>query len=237
MSEGGSSFRATGPRYAPAVPPTAESKLRDVSKAYEKLFMQQMVKSMRSSVHESGFIKQNAAEKLFREELDAEYLQSWSDRGGVGFADLIYTHLVDRFGPQLGIKANDVKPVGPIAMNDRANLHRAEKAQSLNSKELAIKIDVDQIQGRTHDIYSPWSGFLSGKKILENDQQLLEITHENGLKSRLTFRGQAERLNMGQALQAGEKIGLLSPDARSLFWTLGEEKVLDTNNVNSTVSE
>lgn len=233
---GGSSFRATGPRYAPAVAPTPESKLRDVSKAYEKLFLQQMVKSMRASVPESGFIRQNAAERLFREELDAEYLQSWSDKGGVGFADVIYDNLVEKFGPQLGIKPARQKPVGPLPLNEKSNFNGVTRVPSPTPKDISYRFDLVSGGGKSSsaEVLAPWSGRLLGGKNLGEDSQLLEIRHENGLKSRLTFRGRLERLIPGQELQAGERIGLLSPDARALFWTLGEA---EAESLAPTVSE
>lgn len=240
MSEGGSSFRATGPRYAPAVPQTPDQRLREVSKAYEKMFMNEMLKAMRSSVGESGFIKQNSAEKLFREELDQEYLQNWSDRGGVGFSDLIYQNLIERYGAQLGIKQAPQKPSGPLPVDERSNYTGLQRvAGELPSKDLTYKFQKDDRldSGVEQKLVAPWSGSLLGKQQLVDGTQVLEIAHDNGLKSRLSFRGQAENMSPGQTLQAGEKIGLLSPEAKAFFWTLGGEAAPGAEEQGLAVSE
>lgn len=236
---GGSSFRATGPRYAPAVPQTPEAKLRDVSKAYEKLFMREMMKSMRSSVNESGFIKQNQMEKIFREELDQEYLQGWSDRGGVGFADVIYNNLIEKYGAQLGLKAPEQKPVGPLPLNEKSNYTGLRRVPAASENDITYRFDLkgSESLGKPQELVAPWSGSLLGKQELADGSQVLEIGHENGLRSRISFRGQAERLNPGHSFQAGEKIGLLSPEAKSFFWTLGGEAKTDAAEEASTVSE
>lgn len=239
MSEGGSSFRATGPRYAPAVPQTPEQKLREVSKAYERMFMNEMLKAMRSSVGEGGFIKQNSAEKLFREELDQEYLQSWSERGGVGFADLIYDNLMERFGAQLGLKPRPEKPAGPLPLNERSNYTGLQRIPSPKETDLAYRFDLKASEqlNLERNVTSPWAGSLLGKMELEDGSQVLEIAHDNGLKSRLTFRGQTERLTLGQSLEAGEKIGLLSPEAKAFFWTVGGESPVGAGSETSTGPE
>jgi len=49
---------------------------------------------------------------------------------------------------------------------------------------------------------------------------ILGISHDGGLSGRLVFRGSTERLNLGQEVQAGEQVGLLSPEAKSFFWNI-----------------
>lgn len=87
----------------------AEKKLRDVAKMYEGQFLREMVKAMRGTVTDSGFIKENQAEKIFREQLDQEYTDKWVDRGGLGFQDIIYNQLVEKYGPQLGIQKSNIE--------------------------------------------------------------------------------------------------------------------------------
>ena len=57
--------------------PVTEEKFREVAEMYEKHFIREMMKEMRSTVHESGFMKQNNAEKMFREQLDDDYADKW----------------------------------------------------------------------------------------------------------------------------------------------------------------
>lgn len=78
-------------------------KLKDVSDLYEKQFLQQMYKAMKGSTGENGIIPVSQAEKIYTEQLDQQYIDKWSENGGVGFSDLIYKQLIDKYGPQLGI--------------------------------------------------------------------------------------------------------------------------------------
>lgn len=71
-----------------------EKQMREAAGEYEKYFLNEMVKAMRSTVPEQdGLIKQNFAEKIYKENLDQEYVKNWSKAGGIGLADLIYEQL------------------------------------------------------------------------------------------------------------------------------------------------
>lgn len=76
-----------------------ESKLKQASQMYEKQFLNEMVKAMRNSVNHST--PPTFAESIYRGELDDQYVDKWVEKGGVGFADLIYNDLVNKYYPQL----------------------------------------------------------------------------------------------------------------------------------------
>lgn len=222
MSEtGGSTFRtAPGLRVEPTRKPVDE-KLRDASKMYEKLFLSQMLKAMRSTVHESGFIKQNAAEKLFRDEMDAESVNNWADqKGGVGLADMIYKNLMEKYGVQLGVREAVQKPHGPLAMTGKSDYSGPVRASSPRPDELSLRFDRTNPSAEPTSLLAPWKGFINEKKDLGEGVHLLGISHNDGLSGRLVFRGSTERLNLGQEVQAGEPVGLLSPEAKSFFWNI-----------------
>ncbi|MNT35078.1 hypothetical protein D3C72_1710910 [compost metagenome] len=67
---------------------------------------------------------------------------------------------------------------------------------------------------------TPWDGVLLGKQRLGEDQSLVEIEHDNGLKSQMVFKGSLSKVSTGQKLQAGETLGFLSPEAKSLYWSV-----------------
>lgn len=234
---GGSSFRAApGVRPAPVVKPIDE-KLRDASKMYEKLFLKEMVKAMRSTVQESGFLKQNAAEKIFRDELDQETVNSWAEqKGGVGLADLIYNNLIEKYGEQLGLKAPVTKPKGPIALNDKSDFAGVARLPSPRANEMNFRLDRQPGKG-SPEVTAPWGGTLTGSRDLGEGTYLLEIAHDHGLKGRMVFRGTPDRLVLGQSVQEGERIGVLSPEARSVFWTLALEAASDAEKTGPAVSE
>ena len=128
-ASGAGRFKPFSPRFMSApVQKSPEQKLRDVSDMYEKHFLREMMKAMRSTVHEGGFVQSNQAEKIFREQLDEQYVDKWGDRGGIGLSDMIYKQLLDKFGVMMGIKAPVSKPRGPLALDSKSEF-RAQPFQ------------------------------------------------------------------------------------------------------------
>lgn len=222
MSEAGGPI-SKNRALAPPTPNPVEQKLRDVGKLYEKQFLREMLKSMRSTVSEGGFLKSNAGEKIFREQLDHEYVEKWGDRGGIGLADLIYDQLVQKYGPQLGLKEPMQKPQGPLPLEKTHLYSGPTRVSAPKDPTLTYRFDRMGEVGSATPLSSPWSGKLIGSRRLEEDQQLLEMAYDNGLRGKLVFRGQVERLNLGQSVQQGETLGVLSPEAKSFYWTLQTE--------------
>ena len=74
-----------------------DKSLRKASQLYEKHFLRELVKSMRKTVPESSLTKSSMGEKIYKQQLDAEYVEKWGDAGGLGLADIIYTHIKDQF--------------------------------------------------------------------------------------------------------------------------------------------
>lgn len=224
---GGSSFRnAPGAGVAPKLQ-TMEEKLKDAAKMYERSFLQEMVKAMRSTVQENGFMKPSNAEKIFRDELDQEFVNTWSeDRGGIGLADMIYNNLTERYGPQLGIKKAVEKPVGPIALNQKSLFVGTAAKLPSAANETRFKMDLKAPADSNGPLeptplLMPWDGKLKSKTPIENDSYLLDVQHENGLNSKFVIKGQpTPGTAPGQDLSAGSPIALLSPESKSFFWTL-----------------
>lgn len=203
-----------------------EKKLREVSDMYEKHFLGEMLKAMRSTVNESDFMKSSQAEKIFREQLDDNYVEKWGEKGGIGLSDMIYGQLVEKFGVQMGIRNAPVKPQGPIAMNEKSNFHPSPFQRAGKKDSVSYRFDRDPKAAATgsQEVQSPWDGVLLGKQRLGEDQTLVEIGHDNGLKSQLVFKGGLSKMETGQKLQAGDTLGFLSPEAKSLYWTVEPSK-------------
>lgn len=207
-----------------------DEKLRDVSEMYEKHFLREMMKAMRSTVHEGGFVQSNQAEKIFREQLDDQYVDKWSERGGIGLSQMIYQQLVDKFGAAMGLKAPVSKPQGPLPLDSKSE-YRGHAFQHPGKKDaVSYRIDrnlnalsvgkSDGADAQPESVKAPWDGVLLGKKSLADNQTLIEIGHDNGLKSQMVFKGALSKLSTGQKLQAGDTLGFLSPEAKSLYWTV-----------------
>jgi flagellar protein FlgJ len=196
---------------------------------YEKHFLGEMMKAMRSTVHESGFIQVNQAEKIFREQLDGEYVDKWSEKGGIGLSKVIYDQLIEKYGAQMGIKKTELKPMGPIALNEKSNFTahqfrhpgRSQEAMSYRISRTAPPVAGAQaVQAPENQVKAPWGGTLTTVRNLVDKQTLLEIEHDNGLKSQVVFKGELSQIETGKKVQAGETLGILSPEAKSLYWTV-----------------
>ncbi|MGZ3691659.1 MAG: rod-binding protein [Pseudobdellovibrio sp.] len=213
----------------------ADDKLHEVSELYEKHFIREMMKQMRSTVQEGGFIQQNNAEKIFRDQLDDQYADQWTKSGGIGLSTLIYDQLIDKFGPQMGLKQRVDKPMGPIAMNDKTNfagvtssgapaaaLAEAGGQQGQkSSSQLTFKFQTPP--NEKVELVNPWAGVLLDKKYMDMDQMQYRIKHDNGLESLILTRGTGlgleQKLSPGDTIQAGQQLGWAS-SASPLFWTV-----------------
>lgn len=230
------------PLRQPLTPEQQNQKLKDVAKLYEKQFLREITKQMRATVTEGGFMPANNAEKIFREQLDQEYVEKWGDHGGIGLADMIHQQLLERLGPALGIRPKMLKPQGPLQIKDQGHSKNPLQIQTASSKlfpltanpaqskKVEMKIDLKEMALQSSEVTSPWSGTHLGTKQINPDEYVMEILHDHGLKSQMVFRGQpVEELRPAQLssgpdserqISAGQRIGLLSPEAKSLFWTV-----------------
>jgi flagellar protein FlgJ len=224
-----------------------KNKLREVSDLYEKQFLREMLKAMKETVHESGFIKTNQAEKIFQEQLDNEYVEKWGDKGGIGLSDMIYKQLLEKYGAQMGLKAPIMKPMGPISLKDS----HAFQMKPLSEKdklsfEIQKKSFPQNSQGSVNsnstvspkaEIKSPWKGQLLNSYSFGTEDQCIEVGHENGLKSQLIFKGMRLGLESGQSIDEGEVLGLLSPESKSFYWNLNQQEALSSPEIVSGSEE
>ncbi len=206
----------------------ADDKLHEVADMYEQHFIREMMKQMRSTVQESGFIKKNSAEKIFNDQLDDKYAEQWGKTGSFGLSSMIYDQLVQKFGAQMGIRSPVEKPNGPIELNSKSNfsgIARSEisekSAVAKVSEPMTFKFETD-VQEKSQ-IKSPWAGTLLDKKYLEMDQIQYRIKHDNGLESLILSRGTGLgpdlQLSPGDTLQSGQQLGWATA-ASPLFWTV-----------------
>lgn len=93
-------------------PEQMEKKVREVAEDFVSVFMNQIMKSMRSTVQENSAMHGDNGEKFFQEMLDSEYSKTFSKGSGYGLTDLIYESMMTSYRvqqlPQTG--AGDVNP-------------------------------------------------------------------------------------------------------------------------------
>lgn len=198
--------------------PALDEKFKEVSQMYEKQFLREMMKSMRSTVNESGLVKVNQGERIFREQLDNEYVEKWGDKGGIGLSDMIFEQLLFHYGPKVPIE----KPQGPVQLNEKSNftLNRGISPKSTEANQTIEFARKTNGAAGPEKIIAPWSGLLKQKLDLGPDETFLEMWHDNGMKSRFVLKGTAEQLKVGQNLQEGESLGYLSPETKNFFWNV-----------------
>jgi Rod binding domain-containing protein len=175
-------------------------KVLQAAQMYEQQFLRDMVKAMRATVDESE--PASMGEKIFREQLDDQYVENWSSGGGVGFADMIYEHVMDRYYNQrLPIQ----KPQGPLPFDDGTKGKLTPKA---NGTEVRIPSSKPQA------VLSPWEGIL--RQVQQDGRVYSIIEHSNGLESQLTFSGLG--LKSEGTVRPGEKIGVTGAEAQDVHW-------------------
>lgn len=114
-------------------------KVREVADLYEKFFIKELMRHMKSGLNEDGgIIKKNNAEKIFSEQLDEQYSEQWNKRGGFGLSDMIYDNITERYGAQAGGEAKskdglaqvkDIKMVKPDDLSHEQMLWQVEMSQ------------------------------------------------------------------------------------------------------------
>jgi flagellar protein FlgJ len=67
--------------------------LREAAREFESLFVAQVVKAMRSTVPDGGFLGSSGGERIFREMLDQELSREIAFAGGFGIGDVLCRQL------------------------------------------------------------------------------------------------------------------------------------------------
>lgn len=210
-------------RQAPT-PAEYDKKLREVAELYEKQFLREMVKSMRSTVNDSGLVPVSQAEKIFREQLDDQYVEGWGARGGVGIADMIHEQLLQKFGEQFGIRAPAEKPRGPIKL-DQMTLDGQKKVPGTlgfqtKSGAKAVEVMVQDSAKASHEVTPAWSGTLTSIEQTEDGENLLGINHAGGFRSLMKFRGELTANLRPGPVEAGQPLGVWDSGQGGMKWNL-----------------
>jgi flagellar protein FlgJ len=70
--------------------------LKEACRQFEAYFLQQMLKGMRATAPQGGFIPKSYAREIYEGMLDEEYAEKMSEAGGIGLAKLLYDDLIRR---------------------------------------------------------------------------------------------------------------------------------------------
>lgn len=204
-----------------------DQQLKDAAKMYENHFLNEMVKSMRSTV--SPAEAPSMAENIYSTQLDQQYVDKWAERGGIGLSEIIYGQLKERFFPD---KSNVMMPKGPLPVDKGGVKIKIDETKPMGipviksgtkeSQDLSYLFELNQEPGRGRDVSSPWDGEVT-QMIRQDDRQLVRLSHPEGLNSTISFIGSVADLNRGDSLKAGDRLGILSPEAAGLTWKIENE--------------
>lgn len=195
-----------------------DRKMREASQMYEEQFLRHMVRAMRNSVDHAKMTAPSMAEGIYREQLDDEYVQSWVKQGGVGFGEMIYQDLAEKFYPQMGIR-HKPKEIRPMNLSDRfQGISRSltEKAQ----KKHTFLLEMGPQKTEKSYLQLPWQGKLEKEFEMEDGQKVALFSHPSGLKSTFVFQGKMEPGLLNKTLSEGENFAQLSPESQNLTWQI-----------------
>jgi flagellar protein FlgJ len=198
----------------------SNEKLREVADLYEKHFIKEMMKQMKSTLPEGGLIKKNNAEHIFQDQLDEQYSAEWNKRGGFGISDMIFQQLTEKFGAK---EAGLEKPVGPIEFKEKSKIEKVPGTLDQTYQIFPASIKDATSEFKNIDVTSPWAGTLQNKNVMENNQMSYRIKHDNGLESLILIQGgpteETRHLSQGDQIRAGDTIGK-AKETSPLFWTI-----------------
>lgn len=231
------SVRSAVERKAPPLAPRNE-RLLEAARMYEKYFLGQMTKAMRSTVSFSELSKPSMGERIYREQLDDQYVDAWTERGGIGLANMIHDQMAGKMEMakllrqterqrQLNQK-NGAAPTGLAFSNrDVLNLRRLPSAPGTAE---TVLVSLGRTQSRPSDppevVFTPWAGrveavTVSGdSKATKRSQISLRVAAQGAQPARqvvLAFDGVPLNVTEGDSVIAGQSIGQLAPAARGLL--------------------
>lgn len=135
-----------------ALRPKRHNPLEQLNKAaqmYEKHFLNEMVKAMRTSVQKGGLVQESMGDRIYTQELDQEYVKSWVTKGGVGLSKLIRNQMMEKFG----IRAPQAQPTG-----NTNGMFKIHQQPTNNPNKLKMKIESSSPQS---SLELPWAGKVS----------------------------------------------------------------------------
>lgn len=205
-----------------------DQNLRDAAKMYENHFLNEMVKSMRSTTghDENSLMKPNMAEKIFSEQLDQKYVDGWTEKGGVGLADMIYSQIKDQY---FNTTKKDFSHSGrALPIEPKHDVHGLKPSDSIQMKmippstgaKLEYRFEVPDSSGQDFEVKAPMSGTVVESTKIDQNWSSVKLDHGQGVTSELTFPGQASAIPGGTAVGAGQRLGQLDSRRPVLAWKL-----------------
>lgn len=202
-----------------------EAKLREAAQMYERHFLNEIFKAMRKTVPEGeGILPGSFAQRIYRDQLDEQYVDAWKEKGGIGLTDMIFNQLKEQV---LGRDSNLPAPRGPLSVPSAAKPlglpgQGSTKAISKGeqSASFILQCPPHQQSGREREVASPWSGRLLQSFRSPGGRCVSRIDHGEGVESILNYIGYNSPSLVGERLEAGQKLGLMEAGNEAMAWTV-----------------
>jgi len=113
------------------------AKIKQLSRDFESVFLEQMFRTMRSSVQKSGLVDGGNAEEIYTSMLDSEYAKQMANQGNSGLSQMIERQLLQTMG---------VKSEASPALSRKNALHTYERmgASSLRPERKEVTINAGE---------------------------------------------------------------------------------------------
>ncbi|MBC87516.1 MAG: hypothetical protein CL677_10105 [Bdellovibrionaceae bacterium] len=204
-----------------------EARLRQASQMYEQRFLNSLVKQMRRTVPESDLVKKNFAQQIYEQKMDENTVEKWTNKGGIGLADLIYNQMHEKMYPKHMGRAQGPVPIekpAPMGIEKEQEpafkIIKPPEGSAEDPTETSFIFQKIQTTPGSTPVSSPWKGTVTNL-VPSTDQQLglITIQHEHGLESKISHRGGIDSNTVvGAQVEAGQKIGEWPDSSNSLYW-------------------
>jgi flagellar protein FlgJ len=74
-----------------------DEKLRETCEAFESIFLNMMLSTMRKTIPDGELVEKSNATSTFESMLDEEYSKTMAKAGGIGLADVLYKQLSSKY--------------------------------------------------------------------------------------------------------------------------------------------
>lgn len=221
----------------PGVSDEIRDKVKGVASMYEKQFLGEMMKAMRSTVTPTN--EPSMAENIYKDQLDSQYVDSWGENGGIGLSNLIYDQIMEKYFGESATQA--LKQQGPVALTDRDVLRVSRVGGSSNgpshgpssgtlvasngSTQIPLRVEVrPSTNSGPAKVQAPWDANVVQTSRVDG-KTAVTLEHGEGVRSTLIFDGvPSSEVKPGYKLAKGQSLGVLNPDSKSFFWNLNHSK-------------
>ncbi|MBK9294363.1 MAG: rod-binding protein [Oligoflexia bacterium] len=230
--QGAKNFISLGSEVKTPTKDKRDPKMLQAAQMFENQFLRQLISQMRKTVPESDFMPDSNVQKFYKQQMDDNYANTWTENGGIGLADLIYQQMQDKMESRRlkpPVKQNgEHMPIQPESRSSQIKPNNSQKLPATfwedKTSDLIARADKDLfllkktqsglfIKSREPlpehvDIKAPLNAKVLQAANLGEGKQMLILEHDKGLKTQFVHTGE-NLVEPGQVLIAGQALARL----------------------------